>query len=92
MENYSLHLSDDEAAAVLRMSASEDWQHLEAYLQRRLGACQNDMANLSTDTMRGLIAQAQGKRIEISVLLSLRENAEKVLQAARSRLTNKPRV
>ncbi len=88
-DNYSLQMSDDEAAAFLRLTASDEWKHMDAYLRRRLGACQNDLGSLSTDTARGLLAQAQGKRIELNALLALRENAEKVLQAAQSRRLNR---
>lgn len=91
-DNYSLQLSDDEAEAVLRVTSSLEWKTMEGYWRRRLGACENDMASLSTDTARGQIAQAQGKRIELNVLLSLRENAEKVLQSARTRQKNSPRA
>jgi len=85
MADNSLQLSDKEAAAVLQLTASNEWQTLAAYLQRRLGACHADLGSLSTDTACGLLAQAQGKRIELNALLSLREKAEKVLQSARSR-------
>lgn len=84
-DSRSLQLSSDEASAILRLSASSDWKSLEAYLQRRLNACHDDLGTLSTDTARGQVAQAQGKRIEINAFLSLRDRAEKVLEAARSR-------
>lgn len=84
-DSRSQQLSSDEASAILRLTASAEWKLLEAYLQRRLNACHDDLGTLSTDTARGQVAQAQGKRIEINAILNLRERAEKVLEAVRSR-------
>lgn len=83
MDSRSLQLSSDEASAILRLTATTEWKLLEAYLQRRLNTCHDDLGTLSTDTARGQIAQAQGKRIEINAILNLRERAEKILEASR---------
>lgn len=84
-DSRSQHLDADEAGSVLRLTATTEWQIFEAYIRRRLAACENDLGTLSIDTARGLIAQAQGRRIEISAILSLRDNAEKVLESSRTR-------
>jgi hypothetical protein len=84
-DSKSTQMTPAEAGAAMMLAASPEWSVLAEYWKRRLRACENDLGILSTDTAPGLIARAQGQRIELNTLLSLGERAEKVLDGARNR-------
>lgn len=80
-QTCSLHLSPEEASAVLSLASSPEWQVLSKHLERRLELLRDELETESGEKY----LRTQGRCEELRAMLELPARSERVLDGVRTR-------